>query len=127
VGAANSACDIALELYHKKAEVTMVVRAEEISPRVKYWIKPNILNRIKEGSIMTGYKPDYSLFKSLGIAIEEDDQKKPIHNADTYETNLPKVYVAGVIKSGMKTSSFFIENSRVDAERIINAISATNS
>lgn len=160
VGAANSACDIALELYHKNAEVTMVVRGEEISPRVKYWIKPNIQNRIKEGSIsayfesdiervtedsvtiktpkgkitiendfvlaMTGYKPDYSLFKKLGIEIETNEQKKPVHSIDTFETNLPNVYVAGVIKSGMKTSTFFIENSREDAEKIVSAISSKN-
>jgi len=157
VGAANSACDIALELYHKNAEVTMVVRANEINSRVKYWIKPNIQNRIKEGSInayfestikkitddkvivrtpkgeiaiendfvlaMTGYKPDYNLFKELGIEVEADGQKTPVHDLSTFETNLPNVYIAGVIKSGMKTSTFFIENSREDAEKIISAIS----
>jgi len=51
IGAANSACDVALETYYKGAEVTMAVRKPEISPRVKYWIRPNIINRIKEGSI----------------------------------------------------------------------------
>ncbi|MDZ4747560.1 MAG: YpdA family putative bacillithiol disulfide reductase [Saprospiraceae bacterium] len=51
IGAANSACDVALELWHKGAEVTMIIREKAISDRVKYWIKPNIENRIKEGSI----------------------------------------------------------------------------
>ncbi len=51
IGAANSACDVALELWHKGAEVTMIIREDKISERVKYWIKPNIENRIKEGSI----------------------------------------------------------------------------
>ncbi len=51
IGAANSACDVALELFHKEAEVTMIIREPELSHRVKYWIKPNIENRIKEGSI----------------------------------------------------------------------------
>ncbi|MEM1215847.1 MAG: YpdA family putative bacillithiol disulfide reductase [Bacteroidota bacterium] len=51
VGAANSACDVALETYQKGAEVTMAIRSHEIYPKVKYWIKPNIENRIKEGSI----------------------------------------------------------------------------
>ncbi len=51
IGAANSACDVALELWHKGAEVTMIVREGEIYEKVKYWIKPNIENRIKEGSI----------------------------------------------------------------------------
>lgn len=51
VGAANSAVDVALETYRKGARVTMVLRESEISPRVKYWVKPDIENRIKEGSI----------------------------------------------------------------------------
>ncbi len=51
VGAANSACDVALETYYKGAEVTMAIRAHEIYPKTKYWIKPNIENRIKEGAI----------------------------------------------------------------------------
>src|SRR5690606_17303650 len=48
VGASNSAVDAALECYRKGAEVTMIVRGPEIGPRVKYWVKPDIENRIKE-------------------------------------------------------------------------------
>lgn len=51
VGAANSACDVALETWSKGADVTMVVRGPELYSKVKYWILPNIQNRIKEGSI----------------------------------------------------------------------------
>jgi thioredoxin reductase (NADPH) len=52
IGAANSAADAALECYRKgAASVTMAVRGEEINPRVKYWVRPDIDNRIKEGSI----------------------------------------------------------------------------
>jgi thioredoxin reductase (NADPH) len=51
IGAANSACDVALETYYKGAEVTMAIRESEIYPKVKYWIRPNIENRIKEGAI----------------------------------------------------------------------------
>ena len=51
VGAANSACDVALETWMKGAEVTMAIRGDRIYDRVKYWIKPNIDNRIAEGSI----------------------------------------------------------------------------
>jgi thioredoxin reductase (NADPH) len=51
VGASNSAVDAALETWRKGAEVTMVIRGEGIGPRVKYWVKPDIENRIKEGSI----------------------------------------------------------------------------
>jgi bacillithiol disulfide reductase len=51
VGAANSAVDAALETWRKGAEVTMVIRESKISERVKYWVKPDIENRIKEGAI----------------------------------------------------------------------------
>src|SRR5215210_7226666 len=51
VGAANSAIDVALETWRKGAEVTMVIRGDKISDRVKYWVKPDIENRIAEGSI----------------------------------------------------------------------------
>ena len=51
VGSSNSAIDVALETYRKGAEVTLVIRDAEVSHRVKYWIRPDIINRIKEGSI----------------------------------------------------------------------------
>jgi len=51
VGAANSAADAALECWRKGAEVTMAVRGEAINDRVKYWVRPDIVNRIEEGSI----------------------------------------------------------------------------
>lgn len=158
IGAANSACDVALETYYKGAEVTMAIRGDEIYKKTKYWIKPNIENRIKEGSIkayfnttvkeikpysvvlntpdgeieiendfvlaMIGYTPDYSLFENLGLPIDEEDAKKPIHDPETLETPLPNVYVAGVINSGMRTSKLFIENTRVHADMIIKDLMA---
>lgn len=156
VGAANSACDVALETYHKGAEVTMAIRGEEINPRVKYWIRPNIVNRIKEGSIraffrtrvkeirerevvlygpkgaftiendfvlaMTGYKPDYPLLRKLGITFREDEHQTPRHDPDTLETNLPNVFLAGVIAGGMKTNKFFIENTRHHGQLIVSRV-----
>ena len=153
VGAANSACDVALETYYKGAEVTMAIRSNEIYHKTKYWIKPNIENRIKEGSIkayfettvkeikpysvilntpegdvelendfvlaMIGYTPDFSLFERLGIPVDEENHKRPIHNEETLETPLANVYVAGVINSGLKTSKLFIENTRVHADMIM--------
>lgn len=56
VGAANSACDVALECWQKGAEVTMAIREDHIYEKVKYWIKPNIENRIKEGSIKAYFR-----------------------------------------------------------------------
>lgn len=55
IGAANSACDVALETWNKGSEVTMAIRENEIYPKVKYWIRPNIENRIKEGSIIAHF------------------------------------------------------------------------
>src|SRR5690606_16410464 len=55
VGASNSSIDAALETYRKGAKVTLVIRSNEISPRVKYWVKPDIENRIAEGEIDVYY------------------------------------------------------------------------
>lgn len=156
VGGGNSACDVALETFYKGANVTMVIRKPEIKPTVKYWIRPNILNRIKEGSIkahfnsqileideeevfietpdgdlsipndfvlaMTGYQPDYDFFVRCGIQFIDDNFKKPVFNPETLETNIPGMYMAGVILAGLKTSELFIENTRIHAEIIISDI-----
>lgn len=156
VGAANSACDVALETYLKGSEVTMVIRGDGIYDRVKYWIKPNIENRIKEGSIkayfnselveirpgevdiktpegiitiendfvlaMTGYQPDYTLMDKIGINSHDDEFKTPVFDEQTLETNVPHVYLAGVVAGGLKTNKLFIENSRVHATMIMEDI-----
>lgn len=156
VGAANSGCDVALETYYKGADVTMVVRKDTIYEKVKYWIKPNIENRIKEGSIkahfnstvkeikekhviintpdgeiilendfvlaMTGYMPDFNFMKKLGIEINNDELQKPKMNEDTFESNLPNVYLAGVIQAGLHTSKLFIENTRHHGEVIVGEV-----
>ncbi|UZR95028.1 YpdA family putative bacillithiol disulfide reductase [Chondrinema litorale] len=156
VGAANSSVDVALETYRKGAEVTMVVREEEISSRVKYWVRPDIDNRIKEGSIkayfksemieikeheviiktseglksipndfvmaMTGYQPDFSFLQNIGIELCKDETRKPMHNEETYETNIAGLYLAGVVCGGMITTKWFIENSREHAEIVIRQI-----
>ncbi len=157
VGAANSAVDVALEVYRKGAKsVTMIIREPEIRESVKYWVKPDIENRIKEASIkayfnssitritetsvefitpegamsiendfvlaMTGYQPDFSFLKHLGIEIGSDEYQTPHYNPDTMETNVTGVYLAGVICGGLKTNSWFIENSRVHAEMIVGHI-----
>jgi len=155
VGAANSAVDAALETYRKGAKVTMIVREKEISPKVKYWVRPDLINRIQEGSIkayfnaklleigtnqvriqsgnetpfeikndyvlaMTGYEPDFKLIRSLGVAISDEKTKAPVYDEATMETNQPGVFVAGVVCGGLETNKWFIENSRVHAQRIVN-------
>ena len=157
VGAANSAVDVALETYRKGAkQVTMIIREPSISDSVKYWVKPDVENRIEEGSIksyfnsnitkieedkifistpdgekildndfvlaMTGYQPDFSFLKKLGIELGDDEYKTPVHNPDTMETNIEGIYLAGVICGGLKTNKWFIENSRNHASIIFSNI-----
>ncbi len=156
VGANNSSVDAALETYRKGAEVTMVIRTEQIGERVKYWVRPDIVNRIKEGSIkayfnssltavrenevdilspegkitilndfvlaMTGYKPDFTFLKKLGVKLSEDDLQLPEHNPETMETNVKGIYLAGVVCGGMNTHKWFIENSRDHGNRIVHSI-----
>ena len=154
VGASNSAVDAALEIYRKGGEVTMIVRKAEIGRRVKYWVRPDIENRIKESSIkaffntnlkeireneviietpegekvlendfvlmLTGYRPNFEFLQNMGIDLSEDGKKIPQYNEETMETNVKGIYLAGVICGGVETHKWFIENSRVHAEMIMN-------
>lgn len=156
VGGANSACDVALETWSKGAEVTMVVRDSELYQKVKYWILPNVENRIKEGSIkayfnselaeikddvvivktpdglislendyvlaMSGYMPDYDFLAKCSIQVSNDQSRIPVFNANTLESNIQNIYIAGVLNSGMLTSKLFIENTRHHGEIIIKDI-----
>lgn len=156
VGAQNSAVDAALETWRKGADVTMVIRKEEIGKRVKYWVRPDIINRISEGSIkayynssvkeireqeveiatpdgivtipndrviaLTGYQPNLSFLRSMGIELSDDDIQCPAINQETQETNVKNIFLAGVICGGMNTHRLFIENSREHAAKIIKTI-----
>ena len=156
VGASNSAVDAALETFRKGAKVTMIVKGDEIGQRVKYWVRPDVLNRIKEGSIkvyfnskvtritettveaetpdgpvtiendyviaMTGYKPNFAFLRQAGVELSEDDAMCPTYHQETMESNLPGLYLAGVVCGGMNTHEWFIENSREHAIKIAKAI-----
>ena len=158
VGANNSAVDAALETYRKAAHVTMVLKHDDIGERVKYWVRPDVVNRIAEGSIkaytnatvaaireqevdiqtpeglvtipndfviaMTGYQPNFDLLKQLGIFLSDDGKMHPQYNPDTMETNVPGIYLAGVVCGGMDTHVWFIENSREHAVLIMQQIAA---
>jgi thioredoxin reductase (NADPH) len=80
IGAANSACDAALEIWQKGGEVTMVIRGNEISPRVKYWIKPNIENRIKEGSITAYFNSEVIEILPGKMLIKRDEDTISVDN-----------------------------------------------
>ena len=157
VGAANSAVDVALETYRKGAKsVTLVIREKEVGQNVKYWARPDIVNRIEEGSIrayfeseiaeikpksvriqtpkgpkelendfvlaMTGYQPNFSLLESLGVEFHQDEFNTPVYDQNTMESSQKGVYLAGVVCGGLKTNKWFIENSRVHATQIMQAI-----
>jgi thioredoxin reductase (NADPH) len=70
IGASNSSVDAALESYRKGAAVTMVIRGEEVGQRVKYWVRPDIINRIEEGSIKVYYNATVKKITETTITIE---------------------------------------------------------
>ena len=80
VGAANSAVDAALETWRKGADVTMVVRHDAISERVKYWVKPDVENRIKEGSIKAYFNAALVAIRQNEVDIQTADGLVTIEN-----------------------------------------------
>ena len=151
IGGKNSAAIAALELWRSGARVTLVYRGPEIPPHVKYWIKPDIENRIKDGEIkayfssqvveitpdavvvetpagretlpndfvfaMTGYHPDFAFLERMGVRFEGQD-RLPVCNPETLESNVPGIYLAGVIVAGSRTNEIFIENGRFHGRQI---------
>ena len=73
VGASNSAVDAALEIYRKGGEVTMIVRGAEIGERVKYWVRPDIINRIEEGSIKAYFNAEISEITENNISVNTSE------------------------------------------------------
>jgi thioredoxin reductase (NADPH) len=153
VGAKNSAAIAALELWRRGARVTMVHRGPGIHDNVKYWIKPDIENRIKAGEVkayfnstvkeigedyvllqtpngevrlendfvfaLTGYHPDFDFLRAIGVEFSKNGaEMRPVSDPETLESNVPGVYLAGVIVAGSKTSEIFIENGRFHGQQI---------
>ena len=155
IGGKNSAAIAALELWRHGARVTLVHRDAEMHRHVKYWIKPDIENRIKAGEIkayfrthvveflpdsviletptgrvtlhndfvfaLTGYHPDFPFLEGLGVRFEGAD-KLPVCDPQTLESNVPGVYLAGVIVAGSRTNEIFIENGRFHGRQIAAAL-----
>lgn len=80
VGASNSAVDAALEIWRKGGEVTMVVRGPEIGERVKYWVKPDIENRIKEGSITAYFNSEIEKITPTHVQIKSPNGTVEVEN-----------------------------------------------
>jgi thioredoxin reductase (NADPH) len=157
IGGKNSAAIASLELWRSGARVTLIHRGTGIEAGVKYWIKPDIENRIKNGEVtalfnsqvveitqdavvvetpngrqtlkndfvfaMTGYHPDFDFLERLGVQFEGKD-RLPVCNAETLESNVPGVYLAGVIVAGARTSEIFIENGRFHGRQIAAALAS---
>ncbi|MGA9068799.1 MAG: YpdA family putative bacillithiol disulfide reductase [Terracidiphilus sp.] len=157
IGGKNSAAIAALELFRSGARVTLVHRDGEMHSHVKYWIKPDIENRIKSKEIraffrsevveinpdtvviqtphgretlrndfvfaMTGYHPDFDFLSQLGVRTEGEDNL-PVCDPDTKESNVPGIYLAGVIVGGSRTNEIFIENGRLHGKQIAEALAA---
>jgi thioredoxin reductase (NADPH) len=151
IGGKNSAAIAALDLWRHGARVTLVHRGPNLHHHVKYWIRPDIENRIKSGEIkayfsssveeiaadhvvvhtpegrvrvkndfvfaLTGYRPDYDFLRSMGIELSAD-QFRPVCDPETLESNVPGIYVAGVIVAGSRTNEIFIENGRFHGQQI---------
>jgi len=157
IGGKNSAAIAALELWRHGARVTLIHRDAGIHAHVKYWIKPDVENRIKNGEIkayfstkvveitpdtlvlespegrktlhndfvfaMTGYHPDFTFLERLGVRFEGPD-RRPICDPETLESNVPGIYLAGVIVAGSRTNEIFIENGRFHGRQIAVSLAA---
>ncbi len=154
VGGANSAIETALDLYRNGAEVTVVHLFDALDKRAKYWIVPDLENRIKKEEVkaffnskvvsiqeksidiknlksgkainieadfvflMTGYRPDSEFLTKAGIQLN-GEYLIPQLNEETYESNIPGIYLAGSIVGGEETAKVFIENGRLHAKPIV--------
>jgi thioredoxin reductase (NADPH) len=152
IGGKNSAAIAALDLWRHGARVTLVHRGGEMHRHVKYWILPDINNRIKNGEVtayfsstvanitedevtlstpngdvtlpnhfvfaLTGYHPDFAFIESLGVKLDAANDRCPICDPATLESNVPGIYLAGVIVAGERTNEIFIENGRFHGKLI---------
>jgi len=159
IGGKNSAAEAALDLYRAGARVTLVHRRAQLGASIKYWVRPDIENRIKAGQVkalmetqvtriepeqvwvrsvpkprdgerplpakavfaLTGYHPDFAFLEEQGIKLDRET-RKPAYNTETHESNVPGIYLAGVVIGGNQTGEIFIENGRFHGKQIIKAI-----
>ena len=156
IGGKNSAAIAALDLWRHGAQVTLVHRGAEMHRHVKYWILPDIQNRIKNGEVtayfsstveridedsvtlatpdgevvlandfvfaLTGYHPDFGFIERLGVTLDMDDDRCPIHDPGSLESNVAGIYLAGVIVAGERTNEIFIENGRFHGKLIADSL-----
>ena len=159
VGGKNSAAEAALDLFRNGAKVTLVHRHAQLGATIKYWVRPDIENRIKAGEVralfetrvkcitsdevivengagekrlparhvfaLTGYHPDFAFIESLGVRLDPET-RKPALDANSLESNVSGIHLAGVVIGGRHTSEIFIENGRFHGKQIIEALTRKN-
>ena len=152
VGGKNSAAEAALDLCRTGADVTVVHRRSELGASIKYWVRPDIENRIKEGSIgvrfdtrvieirptevvverageratlpadavflLTGYLADLDFLKDCDVQVDPSTNI-PSHDPETFETNVPGLYLAGAVVAGANRGEVFIENGRFHGAAVV--------
>jgi thioredoxin reductase (NADPH) len=145
VGGGNSAVDAALDLWRCGARVSLVHFRDSLDPNIKPWVRPDITNRLAEGSIvphwnsrvtrievdalviegpggterlhasrvylMTGFTPNSALLRALGVTLDPETGI-PTHDRSTMETDVERVFIAGVLAAGNDANKVFIENGR---------------
>jgi thioredoxin reductase (NADPH) len=160
IGGKNSAAEAALDLYRSGARVILVHRRAELGSTIKYWVRPDIENRIKAGQIralfetevkrfepgrvlvsnhagetslpaaqlfaLTGYHPDFEFLRSLGVSLDPSTNKPKI-DPQTHESNVPGIFLAGVVIGGNHTSEIFIENGRFHGKQIVAALTGAKA
>ena len=174
VGGGNSAAEAALLLYRAGVHVTMVHRHPALKRTIKYWVRPDIENRIVQSIanpaaddetarqrelladadasqapastiaspavadasaveeipadavyLLTGYRADADLLCRAGVRL--NDRNAPMHDKETFETNVPGIFVAGGAIAGVDTGTVFIENGRFHGEKIVEVIASRAS
>ena len=155
IGGRNSAVEAALDLYRHGVRVTLIHRGKKLSEGVKYWILPDIENRIKAGEVralfsstieeikgesivvktpsgiqelkndftlvLIGFHPDTDPLRQYRVEINPDTLA-PCYDENTFETNVPGLYVAGSIVAGKNCNKVFIENGRAHGGQIVASI-----
>lgn len=114
VGAANSAVDVALETYRRGSKVTMVLREDRIKDNVKYWVKPDIENRIKEGSIKAYFNSNLLSIREREVDIQTPDGKITIENDFVFAMTGYHSDFSLLKKAGVKISEDENKNPELD-------------
>ena len=157
VGGANSAVETALDLYRNGVDVTLVHQFASLDKTAKYWIVPDLENRIKKNEVpaffehkvtkittdavviedmnsgetqslsadfvflMTGYRPDKDFMRGAGISLA-GEALIPSFDQDSFETNVPGVYICGSVAGGEETAKIFIENGKLHGKAVVQDI-----